>query len=149
MEAIIIIKKNTHRNRVIETPVEAFFSHDIASFNCALWNEQSAKDESFHLTEIPLNDSDGVECYTTTDDELRLHDDNGNEIELEVHTSIDVIEEPIHESGVYDTRKEVILDGVSISNTDVEHLKITDELKRDIVNQAENIVANMNDELEE
>jgi hypothetical protein len=148
MEAIIVIKKNTHRNRVIETPVEAFLCHDIASFKCALWNESSRKDESFHLTEISFNDSEGVECYTTTDEELRLHDDNGNELELEVHTSIDEIEEPIHESGVYDTRKEVILDGVSISNTDIDHLKITDELKNDITNQAENIVSNMNDELD-
>jgi len=148
MEAIIVIKKNTHRNRVIETPVEAFLCHDIASFKCALWNESSGKDESFHLTEISFNDSEGVECYTTTDDELNLHDDNGNDIALEVHTALEDFEETIHESGIYNDRKEYVLQGVSISNTDIDHLKITDELKNDITNQAENIVSNMNDELD-
>lgn len=149
METIVIIKKNTSLNRVLEVPIESFLCRDIATFHCSKYNESSDDDESYHLAEIPHNDSEGVECFTTTDNELHLMDDNGEEIVLELHTSIDEIEEPIHESGIYNTHKELILDGVSMSNTDIDSLDLTDHLKRDIQNQAENIVANKNDELED
>lgn len=148
MEAIIIIKKNTSLNRVLEVPVESFLCRDLATFHCALYNESSTKDESYHLAEIPHNDSEGVDCYTSTDDELYLSDDNNNDIELEVHYEMEHFEETLHESGIYNDRKELVLQYVTMSKTDIDSLDISDELKRDIHNQAENIVSNKNDELD-
>ena len=147
MEVTLIIKKNTGTNRVIETPVESYTNRDSAVLKCAVLNRDNKEaDASYHLCDLNHNDCEVVEVVRC-DDSLFIQDEDGNEVEVDVTTESDVFEDKIT-VGVYDIIPFVKVDTVEIYGTRIDHLNISDELKRQINHEADNIAEWLTEQIE-
>jgi len=148
MEAIIIIKKNAGTNRVIETPVESFINRDSAVLKCAVLNrDESNKDTTYHICEVEHNESETVDAYRMKD-QVFIEDEDGNEIEVDVETEADVHEMPFHETQAPDLIPFVKIKSISVYGTDLKHLDLSKELKRDIEHQADNVAEYLTEQIE-
>jgi len=148
MEVTLIIKKNTGTNRVIETPVESYTNRDSAVLKCAVLNRDNKEaDASYHLCDLNHNDCEVVEVVRR-DDSLFIQDEDGNEVEVDVTTESEILEQPLHESGIHDVIPFIKVDTVEIYGTRIDHLNISDELKRQINHEADNIAEWLTEQIE-
>ena len=140
-------------------PKAVYTDWDWATLICAKHNQGKAIEQGFYLVEVPFDATSYPISFEVTREgsEIIIRDWEDNEILGEIKLEQDTYEERFHEEGPVETKRIWKLDSVRICNTpinvvkDKKHkteLKLSDELKKLINNEAEEYLEFMNEMLE-
>lgn len=131
-------------------PKAVYTDWDWATLICAKHNQGKAIGQGFYLVEVPFDVTSHPVSFEVIrhGSEIIIRDWEDTEVFGEIKLKQDVYEERFHEEGPVITKRIWKLDSVCICNTPIDELKLSDELKRLINNEAEEYLQFMNEMLE-
>jgi hypothetical protein len=150
---ILLIEYDTNGVYPLRRPVKAFDNWDWATLMCAKKNQLKTPLVKWYLEEIPFENSSankGAMHFQIDRDkgELKITSDvEDEEVYVDITLTASYVEEYYHESQPPRKVPSFEIDSIKICGTDIDILKISEELTRAIKAEAENYKEEMIEEL--
>jgi hypothetical protein len=144
MKSIIVIIEELQSKNIAKEyskVISSFKDWDWATIKCASLNANSAGSQYFHLVEIPFYgklDHNDLEI-SRIGGEITISNGNVEEdVCAYVRLKKDNYEERFHESVAPDEVPSLKIDSITICGTEIDNLKISEELSKKLKAEAEN-----------
>lgn len=149
--AIVLMQNDTNGSLAITQPKHVYSDWDWATLMCAAYNDKSTDSVYYYLLEVPFDKETEAPDFNISHSgsELKITDWDELEVYGEIKLVPDVYEELYHQECPPRTKPTYRIESVILCGTDVDKLKISEELKRQIQNEAEAYRDEMIDEIGE
>jgi hypothetical protein len=152
MSTVIVLMEKDHTFKVpFAKAIKVFSDWDMASLICADKNFESTDKTYYYLQEVPFDQD--LECVDVdishSGPEIKISFGEDNEVYAEVELEPDTYEDYFNENCPPNILPTYNVKSVTLCGTEVDNLKISDDLKRKIQHEAENYRDEMIEEIGE